>query len=367
MPADQAEGGAVARLSDMAWRRITDINRVLTGFGYPLVFVIQAQIYRPPTVESARFFWQSMLGCWVAASCVFYSKMWSAHNLRFSSGTSVSLPILCAKHFFWFWMVDAPFFWMFLSGKMLEPILGLPREQNRFFNKAKKEDCKFKGKKICILGNGPSLASGDPLGDAIDSMDEVIRFNNFQTKSSGLERWTGHKTTVHFSDSMLYPTYPEYKVPGASVVLSLFADRLMVSGSYLIFRMACDLAVRETWEFLSDPHLGWIPHEDIAALKKRLGIVHWRHPTSGILAIDWFVRHRPDESEPIYIHGFDFFEGDVIHYYDKTEPLYERINDLVGVKVMHEPHKEKAFVQQLVEEGKVRWLRDYVQEKGAKA
>jgi len=225
---------------------------------------------------------------------------------------------------------------------------------NRLFG----EEPQFNGKRVVVLGNGPSLVKGDPLGKAIDAMDEVVRFNNFQTKTSGLEDWTGTKTTVHFSDSMLYPSYPEYHVPGATVALSLFMDRLMVAGSYMIFRAGIDLAISETVNLLANPSLGWIPHEDICKLKETLGISYWKHPTSGCLAIDWFVRHRPDPSVPIYIHGFDFFEGPEIHYYNKTEPLYERINDMVGVNCMHQPEKEKAFVARLVAEGKVKWLKD---------
>jgi len=135
-------------------------------------------------------------------------------------------------------------------------------------------------------------------------------------------------------------------------------DRLMVAGSYMIFRAGIDLAISETVNLLANPSLGWIPHEDICKLKETLGISYWKHPTSGCLAIDWFVRHRPDPSVPIYIHGFDFFEGPEIHYYNKTEPLYERINDMVGVNCMHQPEKEKAFVARLVAEGKVKWLKD---------
>lgn len=228
------------------------------------------------------------------------------------------------------------------------------KSTNRLFG----EKPNFKGDLIAVLGNGPSLVKGEPFGKAIDGMDEVVRFNNFQTKISGMEDWTGAKTTVHFSDSMLFPSYPEYHVPGATVTLSLFMDRLMVAGSYLIFRTGIDLAFKEAFDMLLDPSLGWVPHEDICNLKKELGISHWKHPTSGCLAIDWFVRNRPNPNVPVYIHGFDFFEGPEIHYYNKTEPLYERINDLLGVTTMHQPEKEKAYVARLVAEGKVKWLKD---------
>merc|ERR1719183_2351168 len=144
-------------------------------------------------------------------------------------------------------------------------------------------------------------------------------------------------------------------------------DRLMVAGSYLIFRIGIDLAWGECYRMMGDPQLGWVSSEDINNLKQELGISHWKHPTSGVLAIDWFVRHRPDPSVPVYIHGFDFFEGPEIHYYNKTEPLYERINDLVGVTTMHQPEKEKAFVARLVSEGKVKWLKDVRPEKRKRA
>merc|ERR1719247_1687572 len=209
------------------------------------------------------------------------------------------------------------------------------------------------------------MAQGEPHSALINSMDEVVRFNNFQAKPGPLEPWTGNKTTVHFSDSMLYPSYPEYEVPGACVVLSLFMDRLMVSISYFCFRMGIDLAVFQAWSMMTSPALGWVSHEDIQNLKKKLGIHKWKHPTSGCLAIDWLVRHRPDPSVPIYIHGFDFFQGEQVHYCSKTEPLYERLNDLLGVTVMHEPQKEKGFVNQLVSEGKVMWLDDLAKAKAS--
>jgi len=130
----------------------------------------------------------------------------------------------------------------------------------------------FKGERICVLGNGRSLATGEPMDDVSDTMDEMVRFNKRQRKTSGLEKWTRTKTTVHFSDNMLYPTFPECNVEGADVALSFFMDRLMVAGSYFVFGTCADLEFRATWKLMSDPGLGWIPHEDIVNMKKELGI-----------------------------------------------------------------------------------------------
>jgi len=321
-------------------------HRILTIFSYPIPFVFQATIYWAPTTSNAAFFKHMSIALWCALSGTFYYAAY--HGLVASSWQGALV-----KHIVWFYLIDWPMFSCVVAASCLQGMFSR-KSTNRLFS----EKPSFKGKRIVVLGNGPSLVKGDPLGSAIDGMDEVVRFNNFQTKNSGLEEWTGTKTTVHFSDSMLYPSYPEYSVPGATVALSLFMDRLLVAGSYFIFRGAVDLAIREAHALLGDSSLGWVPHEDINNLKRTLGISHWKHPTSGCLAIDWFVRHRPDPSVPVYIHGFDFFEGPDIHYYNKTEPLYERINDLIGVTTMHQPEKEKAFVARLVEEGKVQWLKE---------
>jgi hypothetical protein len=336
----------MAGLLSSMWSKYRSLHRVLTVMSYPIPFFFQSIIYWPPTRENATFFKRMCLAIWFAISSTFYYAAYQ--GMVYSSWQGALL-----KHFLWVYCADIPMLACVTSAMCLETMFGR-KSTCRLFG----EDNTFKGKQIVVLGNGPSLVKGDPLGHLIDGMDEVIRFNNFQTKTSGLEKWTGSKTTVHFSDSMLYPSYPEYHVPGATVALSLFMDRLLVAGSYFIFRAPIDLAVKETLDLLLNPALGWVPTKDINDLKATIGISHWKHPTSGCLAIDWFVRNRPDTSVPVYIHGFDFFEGAEIHYYNKTEPLYERLNDMIGVKSMHQPEKEKAFVAKLVEEGKVKWLKD---------
>merc|ERR1712060_19497 len=138
--------------------------------------------------------------------------------------------------------------------------------------------------------------------------------------------------------------------------LSLFMDRFMVAGSYLILRAGAELQYRLVPRFLKDPEVTWISKEEIETVKKLLGLKGFKHPTSGMLAIHHFVNH-PGVQLPVVIQGFDFFQGPKIHYYHKSEPLYERINNRIGVN-MHSPHKEKAYVEKLVAEGKVLFLKD---------
>eukprot|EP00429_Kryptoperidinium_foliaceum_P086863 CAMPEP_0176194806 /NCGR_PEP_ID=MMETSP0121_2-20121125/6190_1 /TAXON_ID=160619 /ORGANISM="Kryptoperidinium foliaceum, Strain CCMP 1326" /LENGTH=249 /DNA_ID=CAMNT_0017533563 /DNA_START=165 /DNA_END=914 /DNA_ORIENTATION=+ len=217
------------------------------------------------------------------------------------------------------------------------------------------------GPQVLVVGNGPSAVTGGEWGDEIDKFDEVVRFNNFQSKSGGMQKWVGTKTTVHFSDGMLYPTFAEYHVPDATVVLSLFMDRYFIAGSYVLIRGGADLQYPMVCKFFRDPNTTWLEKARIERLKHLLGLKGPKHPTSGMLAIDYFVTH-PKVELPVVIHGFDFFQGPVIHYYNDSEPLYERINNRIGVN-MHSPHLEKLYVDKLVEEGKVVFLKDWVQQK----
>jgi hypothetical protein len=346
------------------WNCIQTVWRLITVVSYPLSIVFIALVHWKPTLANAIKLNFLTLSVWIGLDACFYTWVFTYPGPQAWSQTT-----RVVAHVMWGLGVDMPLFVILIGGVILVILFGSKTSANRLFGWSTRETpgdtpvkpC-FKGKKIVIMGNGPSVIKGDPLGYLIDDMDEVIRFNNFQTAASGFGDWTGSKTTVHFSDTMLYPSYPEYAVNNATVVLSLFMDRLIVSGSYCIFRSAIDLEFLKTYRLLSNPALGWVPHEDITNLKKTLGLSTGKHPTSGCLAIDWFVRNRPDEDTPIYIHGFDFFEGDTIHYYDKTEPLYERLNDLLGVTMMHQPGKEKGFVHNLVKEGKVKWLKDLAKE-----
>lgn len=249
-----------------------------------------------------------------------------------------------------FLMVDHSFLWLTFIAHQLITILLVDRKENRL------NAGKLHGERVVIIGNGPSALEGEEYGAKIDGFDEVVRFNNFQNKTAGLDRWVGSKCTVHFSDGVLYPTFKEYAAPGATVVLSLFSDRFIVAGSYFVLRGGADLETQLTMDFLSDPTTTWIEKERIEALKKKVGLTGIKHPTSGMLAIDYFV-NKPGVQLPVVIHGFDFFMGPKIHYYDAYEPLYERVNNKIGVN-QHSPHKEKVYVEKLIAEGKVVFIKD---------
>lgn len=320
------------------------VGRFLSVWCYPALVPYAVSVYTPATVEGARF-WRMLFSVGGLAGSVLAHGMihrrWGSEPLSKRNVLGHTLAFLCWDHCY---------LWLTSIAHNLIEIFSINRKENRL------NAGRLHGPRVLVVGNGPSACEGDQYGDQIDKFDEVVRFNNFQCKVAGLEKWVGTKTTVHFSDGVLYPTFTEYHVPNATVILSLFVDRFMVAGSYIILRAGADLQFKLCYKFLKDPDTTWIEKESIERLKKALGLTGVKHPTSGMLAIDYFV-NKPGVQLPVIIHGFDFFMGPKIHYYHESEPLYERINNNIGVN-MHSPHKEKVYVEKLIEQGKVKFLKD---------
>mmetsp|Transcript_64385 Transcript_64385/g.139847 ORF Transcript_64385/g.139847 Transcript_64385/m.139847 type:complete len:347 (+) Transcript_64385:153-1193(+) len=328
----------------------TAFGRVVCFTCYPALFPFLLS-GRAETSEQNCKFWKigtATLG--LIGSVIAHAYTWR----RWGRPSALTLSNLIAQiAVFGFW--DHPYWWMVHTASLMEKMFTIDRSANRL------RAGKLYGSKILVVGNGPSAVEGEPFGDVIDTFDEVVRFNNFQTKAAGMSKWVGTKTTVHFSDGVLYPTFTEYHVPNATVMLSLFADTVMVGGSYVLQRGGADLKWKLTTAFLCDPQVDWIQKADIDRLKKALGLKGIKHPTSGLLAIDYFLS-QPGVELPIYIHGFDFFMGPKIHYFHENEPLFERLNNNIGVN-MHSPYREKQYVEKLIEEGKVCFLKDMPKKK----
>jgi len=316
-------------------------GKILSIPTYPALFPLSVFPRADATIEDAQW-WAQMFGFIMFGLFGGHLLIWQRYPEPRSSW----------RH----WMAQAGLYlavtrplcgvWYLLN--KLQEIFALDRSTNRFLAG------RLRGPHVIVIGNGPSAVQGKQLGDKIDTFDEVVRFNNFQCKVAGMEKFVGTKTTVHFSDGVLYPTFSRYHTPGADLVLSLFTDRLFVAGSYLIMRAFVDMEREMTCNFCMDPATVWIPKENIERLKKELDLKFPKHPTSGMLAIDFYLRQK-DVKLPVYIHGFDFFQGPTIHYYHAQEPLYERINNHIGVN-MHSPEKEKVYVEKLIAEGKVKFL-----------
>lgn len=312
----------------------------MAGAGFVGLACLQPAV----TAENARMF-RNMFAVLGPASA-FLGHMYV--KKRFAWETKPSFRVFA--HLGWSLMSDLYFMFIIFCMHQLSKVIAVDRTQNRL------TDGRLHGPRVCVVGNGPSALDGEPQGDCINGFDEVVRFNNFQTKSGDFKNWVGSKCTVHFSDGVLFPTYKRYAAPGATIILSLIADNLAIAFSYFCMRAVLDARPVLAMNFLSDPNITWIDKERIESLKKKLGLTGVKHPTSGMLAIDYFVE-KAGVQLPVVITGFDFFQGPTIHYYDKYEPLWERFTNYVGVN-QHSPLKEKIYVEKLVAEGKVIFLKN---------
>eukprot|EP01052_Picozoa_sp_SAG31_P067726 SAG31_NODE_26523_length_440_cov_2.041056_1_plen_146_part_11 len=144
----------------------------------------------------------------------------------------------------------------------------VPRHKNRMWRALNMNSEKdyFAGKKVAIIGNGPSAMSGAPMGDFIDSCDEVVRFNNFNAGGK-YSKFVGSKTTIHFSDGMLFPTYEQYKQSeGCTTILSLLKDNMTLASTYFLLHGGIDLCPFESFDFLMHPTTWWTPDDQICRL-----------------------------------------------------------------------------------------------------
>merc|ERR1719343_1334585 len=96
----------------------------------------------------------------------------------------------------------------------------------------------------------------------------------------------------------------------------------------------------------------FVAEEHILALRKKIGCKIWQIPTSGMVAIDAFLAGH----KQISLHGFNFFQGKRIHYFEES-PI-QLITSWLERFVTHDPSLEKVWVAELMKDGRVSFLYD---------
>merc|ERR1719428_2643547 len=95
----------------------------------------------------------------------------------------------------------------------------------------------------------------------------------------------------------------------------------------------------------------WVVDEErILALIRKIKPNFWQIPSSGMVAIDAFLSKYPE----VAIHGFNFFSGKKIHYFEES-PL-QLITSWLERFVTHNPPCEKVWVESIVNEGRAYFL-----------
>jgi len=185
--------------------------------------------------------------------------------------------------------------------------------------------------KIILVGNGPSVLLHD-AGEVIDGFDEVVRFNNFEIQ--GYQMHVGTRT-----DILCRRACDDVKMwPG-----DMF-KRILCFVTYCQHTAGMTIVAQDMKRRYGNK-LEIVPPNITQATGALIGLrqpdIEWA--SCGVLAIDYFARRY----KHVVIHGFDGLnlngEENVAHYY----PLKPKDSKF------HSGAKETAFIQELIEQGKV--------------
>merc|ERR1712151_770787 len=194
-----------------------------------------------------------------------------------------------------------------------------------------------------IVGNAPTVMEGPPLGAVMDGFDHVIRFNSY---SINTPQYTGSKVGFHFCNGRNFPSSKDVQA-----VCPLFNASL--THAVYLFMPHLEEAVTIYKNLTNTQSNAWfVAEEHILALRKKIGCRVWQIPTSGMVAIDAFLASH----EKIALHGFNFFEGKKIHYFE--ESATQLITSWLERFVTHDPSLEKVWVAGLVKSGRTAFLSD---------
>jgi len=190
-----------------------------------------------------------------------------------------------------------------------------------------------------IVGNGPSVVREPAVGSLIDTYTEVVRFNSFSTVKP---EFTGMKTSYHFCNGRRRPN-----LDNVMTAAPLFYSSITHACYLFMPRMEEALSVCTS---LMQNDAWFIPEENILELIKEIGLPFWQIPSSGMIAIYAFLK----KYDQVSLHGFDFFAGKNIHYFEET--LLQLLTSWLERFVTHNPEMEKEWVKKLVRERKTLFL-----------
>jgi hypothetical protein len=170
----------------------------------------------------------------------------------------------------------------------------------------------FEGKKVAIVGSGPSTKTNEP--DFIDSHDVVVRVNNYKIVP---RENTGSRTDVHYSfyGTSIKKTAAELKSDGVYLCMCKCPDTKFIESRWHERNGKLNgIDFRYIYEFRKDFWFTdtFVPSlEDFLAHFELLG----KHvPTTGFSAILDVLKYNPAS---IYITGFDFFQSRVHNFNER--------------------------------------------------
>lgn len=195
--------------------------------------------------------------------------------------------------------------------------------------------------RVLIVGNAPTVVEGEPYGHLIDDFSHVVRFNQYSITKP---EYTGVRVGYHFCNGRNFPTDKTVQAIcplfNASLTHSVYLFMPHMEEARSIYANLTSIKV-DAW---------FVEEEHVLALRKKIGNRIWQIPTSGMVAIDAFLRQRKE----VTLHGFNFFQGKKIHYFEES-PL-ALVTSWLERFVTHDPSIEKVWVASLREEGRISLL-----------
>ena len=192
---------------------------------------------------------------------------------------------------------------------------------------------------ILIIANGESILNND-YGQFIDKHSVVARINNYQTK--GFENQIGSKTDIWLN--------------GANSKLKLqsiqYSNIIVLMPSKVILKKKSDLNGHVSKQLrLGKEKYTIMPLSDIQYFENQVG---YNRLTTGLYSILWALKNYNE----VIIYGFDFFQESKAHYYDNSFSKLLIKHDIVKKGQKHNNSLEKEFVNNLINQKKIKTLKD---------
>ena len=180
--------------------------------------------------------------------------------------------------------------------------------------------------KIIIIGNGPSVLK-EKKGKIIDSFDKIIRINNFVIDN--YEEYVGIKTNIWYRSDA--PDIYNYNLNNFEKVYfclppANFNKKDRIGRIKKIMINNCKI----------------IPKKMVEELIKKCNLGK-KWPTTGLITLYHILKKYDNYS--IHIYGFDcFLKNNYKHYYNNEK----------NISKGHKNIKEKLFIQNYINEGKLK-------------
>lgn len=181
-------------------------------------------------------------------------------------------------------------------------------------------------KNVLLIGNGPSAINKE-RGKEIDAFDgRVVRCNGYKIK--GYEKYIGTRTDI--------------------LILGMLNLKEVLQPQYdyiLLYQAQLDggAGLRKIKEESRHNKIIFFPIHEKDKFKELLQLSRHKEPSTGIIAIYWFMRPTIN----LYLYGFDFYTAGGEYY--KPRIVKKKIN-------CHDPKQEKIYVDWLYENNKIYWF-----------